>query len=146
MPLSWQALTDALGTPLIRDLLPVPYKRTYVVGGNKIIRDAVGTNFNPHFWLFELGTAVWRVGYDQIQKPTYEITMEQISALSVLLVDYWQPPLEIWRQDQSVLFPVVSVSPQDGVPMVVSGSPDVVVDVPSGIVDLDGYVQTGAPG
>ena len=75
---------------------------TYRVGGDKSIADASDASFNPHFWLFILATAKWRVGYDSIQRPVYTIELVQFEVFHVLLVDYWKPPVEEWRRNQYV--------------------------------------------
>lgn len=89
--------------------LPEPYERTYRVGGTKIVRDAVANPFNPHYWLFELGTVVWRVGYDAYQRPTYEISLVQPQVFNVALVDYWKPPVLVWRTNQDLAYGIVSI-------------------------------------
>lgn len=89
--------------PPISQPLPVVRELTYRVGGDRFILDASDASFDPHFWLFVLATAKWRVGYDATQRPVYTITLVQFQVFHVLLVDYWKPAVEDWRRNQFVL-------------------------------------------
>jgi len=132
--------------PPISQLLPVTRELTYRVGGNRFIDDASAANFDPHWWLFELGTAKWRKGYDTSQLPVYEITLVQLQVFHVLLVDYWQPPNELARYNQPVAYGRVLAVAQDAAPSVVVGSVDADGASAGGSVDSGGYVSTGGPG
>lgn len=128
---------------------PLPEQRrlVYRVGGNHTVTDAVASNYNPHFWLFELATAVWRVGYDTIQRPVYEITLLQFEVFHVLLVDYWKPPVELWRTNQPVLYGTIVVDRTYTSAPAVTGAADsgggAVTGADDGIVP---YVQVGVAG
>lgn len=115
--LAWLPRGLEQGAPPITQPLPVPNIKKYQVGGNRIIKDAVGNYFDPHFWLFELGTAKWRMGYDSQQKPVFEISLYQIQVFHVLLVDYWMPPFESWRKNQTFVYAPVTIQAQDAVPV-----------------------------
>lgn len=132
--------------PPITQLLPVSLERSYFCGGNKIIVDFSAANFNPHFWLFELGSAKWFVGYDSQQRPTYQITLIQRQVFSVLLVDFWQPPYELWRTNQPVVYGVHKLLPQDALPTIAMFSPDVTAVDASGSTDDAAFTPTWSDG
>lgn len=102
--ISWLPRGLEQDAPPITQPLPVTRELVYRVGGDRYIFDASDASFNPHFWLFILATAKWRVGYDLTQRPVYTITLVQFQVFHVLLVDYWKPPVEDWRRNQSYTY------------------------------------------
>lgn len=133
--ISWLSRHAEQFAPAIDQPLPMAREFTYRVGGNWVIQDGSASPFNPHWWLFELGTAKWRKGYDTEQRPVYNITLRQDQVFHVLLVDYWKPPIEEWRQDQYVPYVPETVDPQDATPA-----------TPSFTDDSSGYVPTFTEG
>lgn len=127
--------------------LPVQRRLVYRVGGNHVVTDAVASNFNPHFWLFELATAVWKVGYDVVQRPVYETSLVQFEVFHVLLVDYWKPPVEDWRRNQPILYGQLVVDRTYTSAPAITGAADsgsgAVTGADDGIVP---YVQVGVAG
>lgn len=114
--------------PPISQHLPVADALTYRAGGTRFVVDYSGAHFDPHFWLFIRATAKWRMGYDVVQRPTYELTLYRDEVFNVLLVDYWKPPIEAWRRNQDVAYTTQLTAAQDSVPHAAS----YISDNPSG--------------
>lgn len=144
--ITWLPRGMEQGAPPVIQKLPVTYELVYRAGGDRIVLDASDAKFNPHFWLFELGTAKWRVGYDAIQRPVYELTLVQMYVFHVLLVDYWMPPGEFWRRDQQSPGIPNHLIGQDFTPYPVVGYADSSGVLAGGGPDSPAYNPGGSPG
>lgn len=132
--------------PPVSRKLPVPLELSYVVGGGRVIRDFSAAVFNPHWWVFEKGTAKWYVGYDLKQLPSYEVKLIQPEVFNVLLVDYWKPPVELPRYNQYVAaLPQVAVA-QDAAAAAMGGSADGGGSGMGGSADNAAYTPVGGAG
>ena len=102
--------------PPISQPLPTPERLWYRVGGTRVVRDYSGAHFDPHFWLYIKATAIWRMGYDHSQRPTYEVAAYRDQVFHVLLIDYWKPPIEAERTDQYTTTEKQSQPSRDAIP------------------------------
>ena len=86
------------------------------------------------------------MGYDGGRKPVYTTELYQGHVFGVLLVDYWQPPYELWRENPAWRYGRVVLGSQDVAPLAVSFTEDSAVVASGGAEDSTITVPTGSPG